>query len=524
MNIKSQIDPLFAAWDRTDAPGLALAVVRDGYVVHRRGYGLANLEYQVPITPTTLFNVGSITKQFTAAAMALLACEGKLSLDDDIRTHLPYLPDYGRPLTYRQIMNHTSGLRSSTDVLFLAGWRKEDLMTQGDILALARRQQDLNFAPGSEWEYSNTGYYLLAEAVQAVTGLSLGEFLQQRFFTPLGMADSLIFDDHTRSVPNRAYAYRTRRDGGLSKVVENTSFAGGSGLLTTADDLVKWLLNFDHCEAGSPVAFELLHERGALNGGQPFDYGLGLELQEYRGLQWVGHGGVWMGYKNYMVRIPEEKLGVIILGNIDALDPKPMAQKLVDALLFGETIVPFTNRPARRETTDDGDFARCRGLYQLETGEILKLYYDAQRPMALLPEGAKMELAPVSPVELVHVPLDIGVVFSAENTLRLRRNDQTTSGHKIDPPDLEEDRIAALVGGYYSDELDVTVRIERGGERLTIRRRWDRDLVLLHIYGDWFLAPLFESVHFVRDERGAVVGFTATRRRVRNLRFKKLSI
>src|SRR5690349_8472502 len=209
------IDALFAAEDTSTTPGCALGVVRDGGIVYARGYGLANLEYAIPITPRTIFHVASISKQFTAFAAILLAQEGALSLDDDIRRYLPELPDFGATITPRQLAHHTSGLRDQWELLHLAGWRWDDVMTTEDILDLARRQRELNFAPGSEYAYCNTGYTLLGQIVARVSGMPFRAFCEQRIFQPLGMRSTHFHDDHTEIVPGRAYSYHPRDGGGF---------------------------------------------------------------------------------------------------------------------------------------------------------------------------------------------------------------------------------------------------------------------------------------------------------------------
>src|SRR5579862_9812223 len=211
--LSASVDALFTTWDQSGAPGAALAVVEDGQIVYTRGYGMANLEYAVPITPSTIFHVASISKQFTSFAINLLALEGRLSLDDDIRTHFPEFGDFGKTITLRHLRHHTSGLRDQWDLLQLAGWRMEDVITEQDILDLAWKQRDLNFAPGAEHLYCNTGYTLLAVIVKRVAGQSLREFAQERIFAPLGMTNTHFHDDHRMVVPNRAYSYALREGG-----------------------------------------------------------------------------------------------------------------------------------------------------------------------------------------------------------------------------------------------------------------------------------------------------------------------
>src|SRR5579884_198857 len=367
--LTAQVDALFAAWDRSDAPGAALAVVQEGEIVYKRGYGMANLEYGVPITPATIFHVASLSKQFTAFAINLLALEGRLSLDDDIRTHFPEFGDFGKTITLRHLRHHTSGLRDQWDLLRLAGWRMEDVITEQDILDLAWKQRDLNFAPGAEHLYCNTGDTLLAVTVKRVSGQSLPEFAQERIFGPLGMTNTHFHDDHHRIVPNRAYSYAPREDGeGFEHRVLSFSNVGTTSLFTTVEDLARWDRNFAALQIGGPEALALLQERGRLNDGTPIDYAAGLAFGEYRGLQTVGHGGADAGYRADFLRFPEERFTVIVLANRSDANPGALTRRVADLYLAdrlgpvpGEAPAPPAE-PSQKTLTPDqlaeyaGDF------------------------------------------------------------------------------------------------------------------------------------------------------------------------
>lgn len=233
--LTKKVDQLFATWDKPESPGAAIAVIKDGVVVYKRGYGSANLEYNVPITPQTVFHVASVSKQFTAFAIALLAHQGKLSLDDDIRKHLPEVPDFGKKITIRHLIHHTSGLRDQWTLLGMAGWRLDDVITKEHILKMVRHQKELNFDPGAENLYSNTGYTLLAVIVERVSGQSFRDYTDANIFKPLGMTNTHFHDDHERIVKNRAYSYSPAGPGGGFKAAPlNYANVGATSLFTTA--------------------------------------------------------------------------------------------------------------------------------------------------------------------------------------------------------------------------------------------------------------------------------------------------
>ena len=252
--LSEQVDKVFAKWDSTVSPGCALSVMRDGQIIYKRGYGMADLDHDVPITPETVFHVASISKQFTAAAIVLLAQEGKLSLDDDVRKYITELPDFGARITIRQLIFHTSGLRDQWELLGLAGWRYSlDLITDDDVLELMSRQKDLNFQPGDKHVYCNTGYTLLAQIVKRVSGQSLREFTTNRIFKPLGMNHTHFRDDHAEIVKHIAYGYVDGEGGsGFPAQRHEFRYRRRHQPMTTVEDLAHWDENFYHPRVGGP--------------------------------------------------------------------------------------------------------------------------------------------------------------------------------------------------------------------------------------------------------------------------------
>ncbi|HYF76943.1 MAG TPA: serine hydrolase domain-containing protein [Symbiobacteriaceae bacterium] len=337
------VDAIFADWNRPDSPGAALAIIHEGKVVYRQGYGAANLEYGIPITPATVFHVASISKQFTAAAVALLAREGKLSLDDEIHTHLPELADFGHPITIRHLIHHTSGLRDQWELLTLAGWRMDDVITHHQIMEIVGRQRALNFPPGTEYLYCNTGFTLMAEIVRRVTGQSLRQFADERIFQPLGMTSTLFFDDHEEIVPNRAYSYK----GGpaFKKSVLSYANVGATSLFTTVEDLAKWLLNFETPVVGDAELIRQLQEPYVLTNGESSNYAFGLMHKNHRSIPFIGHGGADAGFRTVALRFPSLRLGIVVLANLATFTPEAVALKVAEAYL-GDSVAWGPAAPA----------------------------------------------------------------------------------------------------------------------------------------------------------------------------------
>lgn len=298
-----------------DTPGGVVAVVREGRLVFDSSYGMANVEYGISNSISTPYHMASVSKQFTAMAIVMLSQQGLLGLDDDVRNYLPDVPDFGHEITLRHLLNHTSGLRDHWNLWAMSGGRMDDVIRQQDLLRLVHRQKHLNFEPGAEYLYCNTGYLLLSEVVTAVAGKPYGEWMSENVFEPIGMQSTQIYDDHERVVPGRAYSYRNSA-GGLAKAVLSYANSGATSLFTTAEDLSLWLANFESGKVGGSEAIELLQEQGILNDGETIDYALGIGVSEQNGLRRLSHGGADAGFRTWLGYYPEIDAGVIVLGNV----------------------------------------------------------------------------------------------------------------------------------------------------------------------------------------------------------------
>lgn len=341
-----KVDSLFAEWAEPDSPGCALGVVRDRDLVYTKGYGMADLERGVQMTPYTVFYLASVSKQFTAASVALLALDGRISLDDEVRQYVPELPDYGEGITIRHLLHHTSGLRDYLTLMNLADLSLDQAHTPGEILELVARQENLNFAPGERYLYSNTGYFLMPIIVEHVTGKSIREFASERIFGPLGMEHTHFHDDHTHEVPDRAMSYRGDPDGEV-KLAFLAKFdqVGSGGVLSNVEDVARWDANFYEPRVGGSALLEMQHQRGPLNDGDTLSYALGLRIGTYKGLRTVSHGGSMMGFRTYLLRFPEQRFSVICLCNLGQIDPGRLAFGVADIHLeqtFSERLAEYT--------------------------------------------------------------------------------------------------------------------------------------------------------------------------------------
>ena len=330
------VDEVFSDLAKPGSPGCALGVYRDGKIIYAKGYGLANLEENVNITPQSVFDIGSTSKQFTASSILLLEKQGKLSVNDDVRKYLPELPDYGQKITILHLLNHTSGLRDYLTLMELAGINTDSVTTDEDALALINRQKALNFAPGSDYLYSNTGFFLLSAIVKRVSGKSLRDFAAENIFTPLEMTHTQYRDDHAALIANRALAYdeKERKDG-YTLDVSYFEQTGDGAVHTSVEDLLKWDENFYSPRVGGQDFLKELQEHGKLNSGKVLDYAKGLVVSEYRGLPTVSHGGAWGGYRAELLRFPAQHFSVACLCNVGNANPTKRAHEVADAYLGG---------------------------------------------------------------------------------------------------------------------------------------------------------------------------------------------
>lgn len=340
-----QVDAIFAPWDKPGSPGAALAVIHDGRIVYERGYGRANLEHEVAITPETVFYVGSVSKQFAAAAVALLARQGALSLDDDVRRHVPELPDYGRPITLRNLIHHTSGLRDYLALRDIAGESPDAVFDDRDVLALLTRQQALNFPPGSQHLYSNSGYFLLSVVVRRVAGKSLRQFAAENIFLPLGMKTAQFRDDHRMLIPQRADGYAPLPRGeGFRLSNPNFDVVGAGGVFMTVRDFLAWDENFHAPKVGDAAFITQLLTPGKLSDGQVLAYAFGLMVGTFRGQPIVEHSGAYGGFRAHVLRFPAQRFSVACFTNLATMEPGQLARR-VATLYIAPHLTTAENRP-----------------------------------------------------------------------------------------------------------------------------------------------------------------------------------
>ncbi|MTB51738.1 serine hydrolase [Lewinella sp. W8] len=531
-----QIDELFAPWDSKASPGAAVAVVRDGEIIFQRGYGMANLEYDIPNTPATVFHIASVSKQFTVFAVLLLEEAGALSLDDDIRKHIPEVPDFGTTITLRHLATHTSGMRDQWNLLAMAGWRLDDVITKEHVLGLVARQQDLNFAPGEEYLYCNTGFTLLAEVVARVSGKSFAEFTEERIFEPLGMSSTLFYDDHERIVKNRAYSYQ-KNGFGYKKSVLSYANVGATSLFTTVEDLSRWAMNFNDPKVGSAAIIEKMNTPAVLNNGETFGGALGQFVGEYKGLKEISHGGADASYRTYFTRFPEHNAAVTVFSNAGEFNPNRIAHQVADILLADLLEEELTEEDATEmaETEEvkiefgEGELEAFVGEYELQPGFIITITERDGNLYGQATGQGQFLLAPVSQtafeVKIVNAKLEF---FPEEDgtvpLMKLHQNGQIMDCKRVEHFDKSSVTLADFTGTYHSEELATTYEFVVDEGQLIARHPRTGNIALTPEREDLFSgsAWYFGQVDFLRDEKGSVTGCKVSCGRVRDLKFRRM--
>src|SRR5450432_1346119 len=329
-SITKKIDNIFTAWNLAYSPGCAIGIVRNDSLIYAKGYGSANLEYGIPITPATIFHMASVSKQFTAFSIVLLATQGKLKLDDDIRKYLSWFPDLHTKITIRNLLNHTSGIRDQWQLLGISGTRMDDVITQDQIIKILSKQQALNFEPGSKYSYSNSGFTMLAEIVKSVSGQTLRKFTDSAIFKPLGMTSTHFHDDYTEIEKNRSYSYDRKDSSHFTNAVLSYSVSGATSLFTNINDMSKWVMNFYDHKVGDQKDIDLLTQKGKLNNGKELSYALGIVSDTYNGWRQYSHSGGDAGYRTHVAVFPDLKMGFIVFSNLGDFNPGEKVYAIAD--------------------------------------------------------------------------------------------------------------------------------------------------------------------------------------------------
>lgn len=525
-----RVDQMMIPFARPDTPGAVVAVVRGGEVTYAKAYGAAVLTHRLPNTPETVFNIGSVSKQFAGIAFALLAERGVLSLDDEARRYLPELPDFGTPVTLRHLLNHTSGLRETYGTAALSGRNPdEDRLTRQGVLDIAARQPTLQFEPGSEVLYNSSAYVLLTTIVERVTGETYPDWMDANVFGPLGMTHTTIEREVGQVIPNAATSYLPADVGGWAEAFDNRLYYGATDVYTTVGDLARWVHSFRTATLGVGVVARML-EKSVLASGEPSPYTLGINVAERLGHPAYFHSGATGGYRANLVYYPDEDAGVVVLANTPGVDYQGIADVLAESFLDLPEPEPADDEPEAADLgvpVDPAVLAAYAGTFAVEgagvalevqsRGDALAVRIDGDAPVTLRATTDSTFVIPGLEAVLTFHRAPDGTVESGTavygGTFAMRR---------VEPWAPDADDLAAYAGRYVSDEVEETYRLVVEDGALVVTHRWlgqlslrpeDRD----HFGGDWPLT----SVVFERGAEDQVIGFAVSNGRTRGVRFDR---
>jgi CubicO group peptidase (beta-lactamase class C family) len=526
-----KIDGLFKQWDNNKSPGCAIGIIRNDSLIYAKGYGMANLELGAPITTQTVFEMGSVSKQFTAYTILLLARQGKLSLDDDIHKYLPWMPGFEKKITISNLLYHTSGIRDYDQLLEIAGTTREDVITREHLIKVLSKQQTLGFDPGEQYMYSNSGYFLLGEIVRSVTGKTLRQFTDSAVFKPLGMNHTHFHDDYAELVPNRAYPYTQANKIGII----NSSVVGAKGLMTNMDDMSKWAINFLNSRSDSHSIIEQMLQKGHLNNGKELDVGTGIQMGDFVGLKTYFHPGVNNGYNNLVTYIPDAKMAFIIFGNMGN-NGNTFGKTDQMAGLFIKDTRPEKEKPGFKTTLDPivKDTASVKpllGSYVVEDGDHTAFELK-DKEFKYIYYGVHYLLYRATRDTFWFRGFYPGIkfVFTIKNehdvTVRQTWPDgRSRQMKKRDPFNTPTDKqLMAYTGKYYCSELDCTYGIILKDHQLMLTNAKYPDSPLV-FYSEKRLVNNLDwmrSLDFTKSPKGKITGFDVNHNLVQDVRFEKI--
>jgi len=512
----ARLDALFAAWNHADSPGVVVTVFKKGEAPLIRAYGSANLEFAAPLTADSNFYLCSVSKQFTAAAIALLVEDGKLSLNDDVRQYVPEVPQYAWPITIQHMIHHTSGLRDYLGVMGFSGRSAQDFFGPAETLEIIARQDALNFEPGTEFSYSNSGYAVLAEIVKRVSGKSLREFTQERIFAPLGMRATIWDDDRSEVLPQRVTSYRKSGEAWHHYVL-NFNSLGDGGVMSTANDMVRWAENLSTPRFGGPGFAATVRTRGRLNSGVEIPYAFGIAHETYRGRPTLQHGGAMLGFRTHLLHFEDDGSGVVILGNADSMDTKKMALDVADIVLSGGTVeVQPDPAPSGKYEKWFGNYLdpKTQMLWMLRKGANDGVEWVVEgRPYAL----RQIEAGSLTSVDAMSPPARLEL--TQKTVTLMREGEAPRELLRLEVPTLDAAALAEFAASYWSDSLAATYVVTVEHDGLVLRCKGMRDITLRPAGPDRFANR--SEVLFTRDATGAISGMSATIANLRNIGFQK---
>ncbi len=527
---EAAVDQLFNTWNTNQTPGVAIGVIEEGKLTFAKGYGFANLEHKIPNTTHTAFNIASNTKQFTAACISLLVLRGDLRLSQTVHEFFPEYPSYFNQITINHLLHHTSGLRDFSQITYLSGLRPDDYYGNKDIRQWLSSQKELNFSPGEQYLYSNSGYWLLGEIVAEVSGMALSEFAKQEIFIPLNMSNTQFYDDNTLVIKDRASGYSRNLSGGYRHIYSMLEHTGNGGIYATINDLKKWDNEFYKHDVFKGDFWEIMSTRGILNNGEVIPYANGLIFDEYQGLKVINHGGRAPGYQSNIMRFPNEKTTIILLANAAEIDATRFCHAIADIFLADQienTIrsSPNTNKVKNLSTKQLDQFTGSYWSTENAISRKVTLINDTLRYER--GRGRTHPLLPIgkSKFKMLNTPhgMDVLVHFIIESNTRkmifMENGSKVDSWEVYEPVSYTAQELKMFAGKYYSVEIDTHYEIKiEDDAQVFLYINGERTIPMRAVMDKLFSSPM-GIFHFSQNTSGQITDLRVSSPRVKNLHF-----
>lgn len=511
---------LFDNHRQNQGPGISIRVTQDDQILYKNNAGSANLQHQIPISDSTRFLVGSISKQFTCYSILLLENEGKLSLDDPITKYLPELDELNQTITLRMLANHTNGFRNTIDVNGLRGRSDQDLIGQNEMVSVLLRQRGLNFTPGSTFQYNNAGYVLLAEIVQRASGIPFSDYVDQNIFHPLNMRNSQFLDHPGTLIPNKADSYIKTTDG-YEYVPMNRSIVGSTGLYTTTEDLTKWTQHFKQEQS---IIFQKMIAPSLLNSGETIPYGLGMETKLYRGVKVVFHGGGDAAFRAYLLYLPKYNFTVAVTGNYESFNPLDIAYGMIDIFL-ADQLEPQRAMVTPQLTTSD--LKKYAGTYQVFPGFYIDILAenDSLFMRSVIEPNGELYLPIITENEFEFTGRQHSKMVFSSGKMVWHFSDFAYPAKRVQlsPPSYNQINSNEHLGSFYSDELQTSYTIVKKDDKLVATHAFNDDIELIPIDTDAFISAssTLGRVEFIRNEEKIITGCLISSQSAHNVHFVK---
>ncbi len=529
-NTEKRVDQLMAFYSG-DAPGVAVGVMQEGKMIFSKAYGKANLTHNLDFELDMPTNIGSVSKQFTAMAVLLLEKEGFLSLDDNVRDHIPELPDLGEVVTVKNILNHTNGWREVYNLMPITGWKGEDKLLKDEVLKILQKQTELQASPGDEYNYNNSAFIMAAGIVERISGKEFPEFVKENIFDPLGMTNSYVRRDPATIIPRATQGY-SNGDYGFIESRDLDASYGAGGIYTTPGDLLKWLNNFEDPKVGGPEAIRKLVTPGILNNGDTMSYALGIGVGEYKGLKRYAHGGADIAHRAMLIYFPEIKSGVVTLSN-NATFSRSDAYRIAD-IFFKEDLKEEPEEEVAAKETDSirvdvETLKKYVGKFKAESIGLVIDFKLEDRDLVAYPTGqSSRKMIPISDNTFNYEGLEATIAFTVDEDGSCNAAVHTQGGSDLDfvriPPfDPSFDELDAYTGRYYSEEIETFYTIVVKDSALTAQHRNMEDITLSPTEEDTFSGDVFfiGEVAFRRDRQRNIYAFTVSNGRTKGVYFER---